>query len=74
MKQYNALLERNTKAEYLLDNFDSLKATGKLDKSEDFYIKSYQKLIDMIGIKGLEVEKKLGRKMTVKERLQGFDI
>ena len=74
MKQYNALLERNTKAEYLLDNFDSLKATGKLDKPEDFYIKSYQKLIDMIGIKGLEVEKKLGRKMTVKERLQGFDI
>lgn len=74
MKQYNEVLKRNEKAENLLNNYDSLKAQNKLDKPLSFYVIAFTKLTTIISNKITELEMKLGREMTSKEVLQGFEI
>lgn len=71
-QEYNLLLKRIGNAEEMLNNIDSLRAEGKAPREDDYYINAFVKLILMLGAKGVEVEKEIGRKMTYEERQRGF--
>ena len=71
-QEYNLLLKRIGNAEVMLNNIDSLRAEGKAPREDNYYIDAFVKLVLMLGEKGIEVEKELGRKMTYKERHRGF--
>lgn len=71
-QEYNNLLKRINNAENILNNIDDLRAKGEAPREDDYYIDAFSKLILMLGEKGVEVEKELGRKMTYEERQKGF--
>lgn len=72
-QEYNLLLKRIGNAEEMLNNIDYLRAEGKALREDDYYINAFVKLVLMLGQKSIEVEKKLGRKMTYEERQRGFN-
>lgn len=71
-QEYNTLLKRISNAENILNNIDDLRAKGEALREDDYYIDAFAKLVLMLGEKGVEVEKELGRKMTYEERQKGF--
>ena len=71
-QEYNNLLKRIGKAEEMLSNIDSLRANGKAQREDNYYINAFIKLVLMLGEKSVEIEKELGRKITYEERQNGF--
>ena len=56
----------------MLSNIDSLRANGKAQREDNYYINAFIKLVLMLGEKSVEIEKELGRKITYEERQNGF--
>lgn len=71
--EYDALVERLIKADEVMNNLFTLQEKGELKHSIDFYVESYQKLTCIMSRKISEIEEVIGRKMTVDERLNGFN-
>lgn len=71
--EYDALIERSIKADKVMNNLFTLEEKGELKHSIDFYIESYLKLTRIMSRKITEIEEVMGRRMTLDERLNGFN-
>lgn len=71
--EYDALVERLIKADEVMNNLFTLQEKGELKHSIDFYVESYQKLMYIMSRKITEIEEAIGRRMTLDERLEGFN-